>query len=293
MNIRLTSGERAFDILNILLLTLISVIAMVPIMHVVAGSFSSPQAIIHNRVSLWPVEPTLENFRIVVQTDYFWKACWMTVKVVAIGTVINMVLTVFGSYPLSKMHLRGRRLILLFIVFTMVFQAPLIPIYLVVKNLGLLNSMWSLIIPSAISAFNMMLCLTFFRSVPEELFDAAKVDGMGEFRIVWQIVIPLSKPILVTLLLFYAVGHWNNYMAPLLYITDKNLQTLQMYIYSLIAMGNSNDMAVAAASEAGIKLLPEALEMATIVLATTPIVILYPFLQKHFIKGATLGSVKE
>jgi putative aldouronate transport system permease protein len=263
------------------------------VLHVVAGAFSSTQAIIHNRVSFWPVEPNLGNFEMVTQTPAFWNAAWMTVWVVVIGTAVNMFLTVLGAYPLSKRGLRGRKVLMLFIVFTMIFQAPMIPVYLVVKSLGLINSFWALVFPGAVSAFNMILCLTFFRSIPEDLFDAAKVDGMGEFRTVWQIAVPLSKPIMVTLLLFYAVGHWNAYMGPLLYINDRSMQTLQMYLYNLVAMGNSSDIAAAASSEAGMNLVPAAIEMATIVLATVPIVVLYPFLQGYFIKGATLGSVKE
>ncbi|QGQ98421.1 carbohydrate ABC transporter permease [Paenibacillus psychroresistens] len=293
MKIKQSMGEKLFDVSNLILLSLLSIAAMVPLLHVLAGSFSSNNALIQSRVFLWPVEFTLSQFNYVIQTDSFWKAGWMTVKVVCIATFLNMVVTIVGSYPLSKLYLRGRKAIMLFIVFTMIFQAPLIPVYLVVKELHLINTLWALVIPGAISAFNMILCITFFRNLPEELFDAAKVDGMSDYRIVWEIVVPLSKPIMMTLLLFYAVGHWNNYFAPLLYINDRNLQTLQMYLYFLIAAGTSNDVASAASGDVGGKLLPEALEMATIVLATIPIVIIYPFLQKHFVKGATLGSIKE
>ncbi|MFC4779178.1 carbohydrate ABC transporter permease [Paenibacillus sp. GCM10023252] len=290
MQIRQSLGERVFDICNIIFLSMLSAAALFPLLHVLAGSLSSVNAIIQSKVTIFPVEPTLEHFRLVTRTDSFWQAGWMTIKVVFVATLLNMVITVFGSYPLSKIYLRGRSVILLFIVFTMIFHAPLIPVYMVVKELGMINTMWALIIPSAVSAFNMILCITFFRNLPEELFDAAKVDGMGEFRIVLQIVVPLSLPILVTLLLFYAVGHWNSYMTPLLYITDKSMATLQMYLYSLIAAGSSDT--AGAANDTGGMLVPKAIEMATIVLATIPIAILYPFLQKHFVKGATLGSVK-
>ncbi|MFI2857970.1 carbohydrate ABC transporter permease [Paenibacillus sp. JSM ZJ436] len=292
MEIRKSTGEKLFDTMNIILLSLLSLAAIIPLLHVVAGSFSSANAIIHSRVTLWPVEPTLDHYKLVTQTKAFWEAGWLTIRVVVLGTLLNMVLTIIGSYPLSKPYLRGRRPILLFIVFTMIFHAPMIPMYLVVKEFGMLNTIWALIVPTAISAFNMMLCITFFRGLPEEMFDAAKVDGMNDYRIVWSIVTPLSKPILVTLLLFYAVGHWNNYFTPLLYINDRDMQTLQVYLYNLISLGSNNDMASAAAAESS-NMLPQALEMATIVLATLPIVVLYPFLQKHFVKGATLGSVKE
>lgn len=293
MKIKQSAGEKIFDIGNLSFLALVSLAAVLPLLHVIAGSMSSANALIHNQVSLWPVEFTMENYGHVVNTPSFWKSAGMTLQVVLIGTAINMFLTIITAYPLSKSYLRGKRAVLLMIIFTMIFQAPIIPVYLVVKSFGMLNTIWSIIIPGAISAFNMILCLTFFRGIPEELFDAAKVDGMNEYGIVFRIAIPLSKPIMVTLLLFYAVGHWNNYMGPLLYITDRGKQTLQMYLYSLISQGKSNDIAATASAESAIKLLPEALEMATIVLATLPIIVLYPFLQKHFIKGAMLGSVKE
>jgi putative aldouronate transport system permease protein len=292
MKIRKSFGEKVFDFSNISFLTLITIAAMLPIIYVVAGSFSSSNALIHNRVILWPVEATLDNFRLVANNSTFWKAGWMTVQIVLIGTTVNMVLTMITAYPLSKMDLKGRKYFMLLIIFTMIFSAPIIPSYLLVKNLFLLNSIWALILPGAISAFNMILCITFFRTVPDDLFDAARVDGMSEYGMVWRIVVPLSMPIVMTLLLFYAVGHWNNYFGPLLFINDRNKQTLQIYLYSLIANGDS-DSTASAGAEAGLKLSPVAIQMATIVLATVPVVLIYPFLQKHFVKGALLGSVKE
>ncbi|OAS22101.1 carbohydrate ABC transporter permease [Paenibacillus oryzisoli] len=292
MKIRKSFGEKVFDVSNVSFLILITVAAMLPILYVIAGSFSSSNALIHNRVFLWPVEATFDNFKLVANNSTFWKAGWMTVQIVVIGTTVNMVLTMITAYPLSKMDLKGRKYFMLLIIFTMIFSAPIIPSYLLVKNLYLLNSIWALILPGAISAFNMILCITFFRTVPDDLFDAARVDGMSEYGMVWRIVLPLSMPIVMTLLLFYAVGHWNNYFGPLLFINDRNKQTLQMYLYSLIANGDS-DSTAGAAAEGGIKLSPVAIQMATIVLATVPVVLIYPFLQKHFVKGALLGSVKE
>ena len=155
--IHVSAGEKVFETANIALLILIGLAALLPVAHVVAGSFSSSDAILQNRVSVWPVEPTFENFRHVMQSSQIWGAFWMTIKVVVIGTAINMVLTVLTSYPLSKSYLRGRKFLMLYVVFTIVFQAPLIPTYLVVKELGMLNSMWALIVPSAVAAFNMLL----------------------------------------------------------------------------------------------------------------------------------------
>ncbi|OCT12973.1 ABC transporter permease [Paenibacillus pectinilyticus] len=293
MKIKRTSGEVAFDALNMGLLLLFCLAVAIPLMNVIAGSLSSNEAIIHSEVTLWPVGFNLHNYEFVIRNAVFWKSFWVTIQIVLIGTAINMILTILTAYPLSKGWLGGRKIILLFIIFTMIFQAPMVPMYILVKSLGLLNSIWSLIIPGALSAFNMMLCITFMRSLPEELFEAARVDGMSEYRIVWRIVAPLSMPINVTLILFYAVGHWNNYLGPLLYITDRNLQPLQLYLYKLISQFDMDSAGGQSVLELSTPITPQGLQMATIVIATIPIIIIYPFLQKHFIKGALLGSVKE
>lgn len=293
MKIRKSLGEKIFDVSNASFLIMITLAAMLPIIHVVSGSLSSSNALIHSKVTFWPVEGTFENIKLVAGNYAFWKSGWMTIRIVLLGTAINMFFTMITAYPLSKTNLKGRKFFMLLIIFTLVFQAPIIPTYLLIKNLYMLNTIWSLVIPGAISAFNMILCITFFRSVPEDLFDAARVDGMSEYRMVWSIVMPLSLPIVMTLLLFYAVGHWNNYSGPLLFINDRNKQTLQMYLFALIANGDSDSVAGGAAAEASVKLFPVAVQMATIVLATIPVLLIYPFLQKHFVKGATLGSVKE
>ncbi|NQX61241.1 carbohydrate ABC transporter permease [Paenibacillus qinlingensis] len=293
MKIRRTPGEVAFDTANALLLLLFCAAVAIPLMNVIAGSLSSNEAIIHSEVSLWPVGFNLHNYDFVIRNAVFWRSFGVTIQIVLIGTAINMALTILTSYPLSKGWLGGRKAILLFIIFTMIFQAPMVPMYILIKSLGLLNSIWSLIIPGALSAFNMMLCITFMRSIPEELFEAARVDGMSEYNIVWRIVAPLSMPINVTLILFYAVGHWNNYLGPLLYITDRELQPLQLYLYKLISQFDMDSAGGQSILELSTAVTPQGLQMATIVIATLPIIIVYPFLQKHFIKGALLGSVKE
>ncbi|MBO2942419.1 carbohydrate ABC transporter permease [Paenibacillus sp. F411] len=284
--------ERAFDLFNTLFLLTICLTVILPFLYIIAGSLSSSKALINNEVLLWPVDFSMENYVAVMQNDIFWRAFGVTIFVVTVGTLINMIITVLMSYPLSKMWLRGRRLIMLILIFTMIFQAPLIPTYLVVKELSLLNTVWALIIPTALSVFNVILCMTFMRSLPEELFDAAKMDGMTELGILSRIVLPLSKPIMVTLLLFYAVGHWNNYFTALMYITNPSIRPLQLYLYSLIVQSDVNET-MASISESAATVSPQGLQMATILVSTIPIVILYPLLQKHFIKGAMLGSVKE
>ena len=293
MRIKKSTPERIFDVFNITFLLLMSSLVVIPVLHVIAGAFSSTNALIHSKVFIWPVDFNLDNFTLVMQNQTFWKAFRVSLFIVFVGTAINMVLTMLTSYPLSKRYLMGRHYFILMIVFTMIFQAPMIPNYLLINDLGLINSLWALIIPGALNAFNLILCVTFFRSLPEELFEAARVDGMSEYKILWKIVLPLSMPIVVTLLLFYAVQHWNSYFGALIYITNRDLYPLQLYMYNLLTEANALDnfrgMSVAINWDTS----PQGLQMATIVVATAPIVMIYPFIQKHFIKGAMLGSLKE
>lgn len=293
MRIRRSLPETVFDVCNIAFLLLMSALVLIPILHVVAGSFSSTKALIHNEVYLWPVDFNLDNYSLVLRNEMFWNAFKISVILVAAGTSLNMALTLLTAYPLSKNYLKGRKYFILAFVFTMIFHAPLIPTYILVRNLGMIDTLWALIIPPALSMFNLMLCITFFRSLPEELFEAARVDGMSEYGILWKIAVPLSLPIIVTLLLFYAVMHWNSYFQALIYITDRNLYPLQLYLYHLLAEANALDNFRGINLSAAWDTSPQGLQLATIVVATAPIVILYPFLQKHFIKGALLGSLKE
>ncbi len=293
MKIRKSPAEKTFEIVNISFLLVMCAVMLIPILHVVAGSLSSGNALTHSRVGIWPVEWTVENYQVVFTNTTFWRAFGVSVFLAVAGTFINILMTVITAYPLAKTGLKGRRAVMLFIIFTMIFSAPLIPSFLVVKTLGLLNTIWALIIPSALSAFNMILCLTFFRSLPEELFEAARVDGMNEYRILFRIAIPLSVPILVTLLLFYAVGHWNSYYSAMLYISNAALRPLQLYLYSIVAQASASDLQSGSAADVLLDLSPQGLQMATIIVATVPIVLIYPFIQKHFIKGALIGSLKE
>ncbi|MGI2298107.1 carbohydrate ABC transporter permease [Paenibacillus sp. GXUN7292] len=293
MKIKQSFGEKLFDIFNMTLLLLTCAVILVPLLHVLAGSLSETSALIHAKVTLWPVGLNFDNYVLVFKNTTFWRSFFVTVFITLTGTTINMLLTIFTGYPLSKSFLRGRKPFMLFIIFTMIFTAPMIPSYLLVKELGLLNSVWALIVPGALAAFNLILCITFFRGLPEELFEAARVDGMNEYRVVAQIAFPLSMPIVVTLALFYAVSHWNNYYSALLYVTDPDIRPLQLYLYNLLAQFETSDTLSQMNSMVSYDISPQGLQNATIIVATISIVIIYPFIQRHFIKGAMIGSLKE
>lgn len=222
-----------------------------------------------------------------------WTSLFYTVKLTVIYTFLSMILTILTAFPLTMKRLKGRKFFSMFIIFTMYFSGGTIPIYLNVKELGLLNNMWSLILPGLMSTFNVIILKNFFSSLPYELYEAAVIDGANDFQILWNVYLPLSYSSLATLSLFYAVGRWNSFSDALYYITSRDLQPLQLKLYNLIKgsqaievavmEGNANDLASS---------LSESIESATIIFATLPILCVYPFVQRYFVKGVTMGAVK-
>ncbi|WP_248927596.1 carbohydrate ABC transporter permease [Paenibacillus hamazuiensis] len=287
--IKTTASRQTFLTLNYIVLTLTSLAMLLPFLHIVAGSFSGGTALSQGRVSIVPVDFTLINYAAVLKNAAIWKSFGVTVLLTAGGTCINLFFTALTAYALSRPELKGRSAILLLAVFTMIFQVPIIPGYLLVKALGLLNTLWALIIPGMISAFNLIIMVSFFREIPEGLVEAAKIDGAGEYRTWWSVVLPLSLPSLSTIGLFYAVGHWNGYFSAIMYIRNPGLFPLQVKLRQLLV---DSDTEALTQSVSLTLQSAEAIKMATIIVATLPILFVYPLVQKHFIKGAMLGSVK-
>lgn len=285
----MTKGQRAFSILNPLFLTLLSLTMLYPFLYVLAGSFSSGLAISQGKVTVFPVDFTFANYTAVLSNPGIWRSFGVTVLITAAGTFINLVLTALMAYGLSYRELKGRSLILVLVLFTMIFQAPMIPSFLLVKSMAMLDTLWSLIIPSAINAFNLIIMVSFFQNIPRSLIDAAKIDGCGEYRSLWKVVLPLSIPSLSTIGLFYAVAHWNGYFQAVMYITKPQLYPLQLKLRQLIVENQAEQMMQTASLT--LQSL-EGIKMATIIIASVPILLVYPFIQKHFIKGAMLGSIK-
>lgn len=291
--IKQSTGERVFDIFNIAFLALFALATLAPFLHILAASFSDKHALVNMQVTFWPIKPQFDNYDMVLNNKMFWNSYKITIILVVLGTVIQMFMTLITAYPLSKRYLPGRKYFMLAIVFTMIFHAPMIPSYLVIKQLHLIDTLWALIIPGALSSFNMILCITYFKSIPDELFEAARIDGMPEFQILWKIALPISKPIIVTLILFYAVGTWNSYYGGLMFITKQSLKPLQVFMYNLIAQSSYNGMDEVQQRELVSNITPDGLKMAAIIVASLPIITVYPFIQKYFIKGAMIGSLKE
>ena len=286
-----TPGSRLFDVLNIALLAALALITVLPLFYVLAASFASESEIRARPFFLWPENFVTGTYEYIFATNTFLRALLTTVAVTAVGTVIQVGLTLTMAYPLSKRYLPGRTLFLNLVIFTLVFSGGMIPTYLVVRDLGLLDSYWALILPLAINPFYLIIVKTFFQALPEALEEAARIDGANELKVFTKIVLPLSKPIIATFSLFYAVAIWNDYMSPLLYINDSHKWTLQVLVRQLTAPNADSANALDALQGYG---FPEqGLKFAVIVIATVPILLVYPFLQKYFAKGVLIGSVKE
>jgi putative aldouronate transport system permease protein len=283
-----TPAGRVFDVFNVVLLVAIAIVALVPFVYVLAGSFATEAELATRSFFLWPETFSLDAYEAIFTSPAFVRALITTIAVTAVGTLVQLMLTATMAYPLSKANLPGGRLILSLIVFTMVFGGGMIPTFLVVKDLGLLNNYWALILPMAINPFSLIIIKNFFQQLPAELEESAKIDGANELQTLWSIVLPLSKPVLATFALFYAVGIWNDFMSPLLYLNDNSMWTLQMFLRQVTV---ATDLSVV---EQDPTQLPPAqgIKFAVIIVATLPIVLFYPFLQKHFAKGMLIGSVK-
>ncbi len=286
-----TRGMRIFQAFNIVFLGLIGGITIIPVVNVWAKSFSGASAILYGKVFLWPVDFTLSNYEYVIQNDTIWRAFMISVILASVGTLINLAMTSSLAYPLSRPEYRGSRVILLLILFTIIFSAPLIPVYLWNKQLHLLDTIWVLMIPGAISAFNFFVMRSFFQSLPSELIDSGRMDGCGEARILWSIVLPLTKPVMATIGLFYAVTHWNNYTSAVYFINNRALYPLQVKVQEIIS--NASIAMDEGASIDISQMTPEGIKMAVVLVSALPMIIVYPFLQRYFVKGLLIGSIKS
>jgi putative aldouronate transport system permease protein len=285
------AANRTFDTVNIVLLSVCVVLCVAPLLHIIAISFSSNRPILAGEVTLFPVELNFQAYARVLGDTTMLKSLGFTVLLTVLYTVICMLMTIAAAYPLTKSELKGKKFVMVMIVITMFFSGGIIPEYILVKQLHLLDTIWSMILPGMISPFYMIILISFFQSIPKSLEESAELDGSSYFRTLTQIIIPLSMPVLATLSLFYAVGRWNGFMDSLFYITDPNLYPLQLKLYQLIMNSMATDLLQMEGNHV-VQIVPESLKAANIMFATVPILIVYPWLQKHFVSGIMVGSVK-
>ncbi len=292
----INNSDRPFYLLNGILLALFTIVCVYPILCIVSQAISDPVQVGLGLVTFYPRGFSLKGFQYVLKDRWLIHGFLMSVLYTVTGTVINVMLTYITAFSLSRRELPGRGFLQLFFAFTMWFSGGIIPEYLLVKNMGLIDNFWALILPGAMSVWNMIVCRTFLQnSIPEELFEAVKVDGAGYIRYMLEITIPLSKAIIAVLVLWYAIGHWNSYFNALIYITDKSLRPFSLYLRDYLVMQNTMDIADLTAGEAvrkDLQGITELMKNSLILLSCLPLWILYPFIRKYLVQGVMLGSVK-
>lgn len=286
-----TKKRTTFDWVNVFLLTVLMLVILLPFYYTVVKSFMTEREFIMGGSLLWPKEATLANYKSILQTKAIWRSFGNTVFNVVLGVVYNMFITVTLAYGLSRKRFPGRALIQNLVVFTMYFSGGLIPFFLVVKQLGLIGSRFSIILPFGLNVFNMIILRTFFEQLPPDLEEAARVDGAGPLRVFWQINLPMVKPALATIVLFYMVDRWNEWFYGSLFLGDGKLWTIQLQLRQILWATNAFTGNIPA--EAGRRIFSEGIKAASVIVTIFPIMCVYPFLQKYFVKGVMIGAVKS
>lgn len=293
--IRRTRDEVIFDGVNLVLLTLFSICCLLPLVNLFSKAVSSEGAVMRGEVVLWPIGFQLESIGFMARQNGFQTAFLNSLCVTVAGTACNLVMTVLAAYPLSRKRMKGRRALQFLIVFTMLFSGGLIPNFILIQRLGLLETLWALVLPSMTSAYWIIILRNFFEGIPDSLEESAKIDGASNVRVLWSIMLPLALPSLATLTVFSAVGYWNEYFNSLLYLHKRENFTLQLYLRQLLdsVSGTSGSMLVNSGQMRALKNKASLIiQGAAVFLSTVPILIVYPFLQRYFVEGMTLGAVK-
>ena len=282
-----------FDGLIYLFMLLFFIIVAYPILYVLALSFSSREAVLNNEVYIIPVGFNFDNYKLVLKHEFLPKAFLNSVFYTVFGTLYSMILTILGAYALSRKNYFGRDFIMFLIAFTMMFGGGMIPSYMLIKNLGLLNTRLALIIPFAVSQYNLIVMRTYMQQIPSAIEESAKLDGANDFVILFRIFVPMSKPVIATITLFYAAGQWNDFFSGLIYLDDKNKFPLQLVIRDLLITQNDATLNQGLAAQQGMpSLTPGGFRAAIVVVTVLPLLVVYPFIQKYFVKGVMLGYIK-
>jgi len=286
--------DKIFIIIVYVLLSMLFVIVAYPLIYIVSASFSDPQAVISGKVVLWPVSPTLRGYAAVFKNHKIVTGFINSILYMAIGTLVNIIMTILCAYPLSRKEFTARNKLAAIFVFTMYFSGGLVPTYILVNKLGLINSPLAMIIPSAMSTYNMIICRTYIQnSIPDELYEAAQLDGCTPWKYLKRVVVPLCKPIIAVLVLYYGVAKWNSYFDAMLYLKKASLQPLTIVMREILIQNKIDYTMISDAKVASeMQGLTQLLKYSTIVVASVPVLIIYPFVQKYFVKGVMIGAVK-
>lgn len=287
-----STGYKIFTICNTIFLTLFTLCTLYPVFHVVMASFSDGDMLVaHRGLLLKPLGFNFDAYARVFKNRMIMQGYANTLFVVVISLIINIIMTSFGAYFTSRKYVTGHNVVMFFIMFTMYFSGGTIPFYFVVRGVGLYNSLWSLILPSAISAYNLIILRTAFAGVPDSLEEAAMIDGAGNFRVLWTIIFPLAKATVAVIALYYLVGHWNSWFHAMIFLKDRDKYPLQLVLREILIANDTSSMSADVTADNAVS-IGEAIKYAVIVISTAPMLILYPFLQKFFAKGVMIGAVK-
>lgn len=292
--VRHSVSDRRFEVLLILILCVMGILVAYPLIYVLSSSFSSPSAVMSGKVWLFPADFSLEGYQAIFKNRQVLVGYRNSLFYMVVGTCINVLMTMFAAYPLSRSDMPGQGPIMLLFTFTMIFSGGMIPTYLVIKNLHMLNSVWSMLIPGAISVHNMIIARTFIRnSIPHEMLEAAQIDGCSDFQYFIRMVLPLSGSVIAVITLYYAIAHWNAYFNAFMYLSDQNLYPLQLFLRDIL-ISNKVDASMVIIDDGAVAKegLAELLKYSLIVVAMLPVMVIYPFVQKHFVKGVMIGAVK-
>lgn len=292
--IRRSKEDKLFDVINMTLLTLMLLAVLYPLYFIIIASISNPDRIFAGDVWLYPVEITFEGYSRIFQDGKIWTGYKNTIIYTVLGTALNVSLTLTAAYALSRKDFYGRTFFMMMFVFTMFFSGGLIPTYLLVQNLGMVNTMWAMIIPKAVAIWNIIVARTFFQAtIPQEMLEAAKVDGCSNTKFFTKIVLPLSKPIIAVMVLFYAVGHWNSYFDALVYLNDESLYPLQLILRNILIQNEAAATMVSdLESVAAQQRIADLIKYGVIIVGSLPLLIVYPFVQKYFVQGVMIGGIK-
>lgn len=289
----LVSNDKLFDVAVNIFSALTILIVLYPLLFVFSASFSDPDLVLRGKVLLFPKGITLEPYKMVLENEKIWIGYRNTILYTVLGTTINVVLTIMLAYPLSRKDMPLRRPITLFVIFTMYFNGGMIPTYLLVRDLGIYDTIWAIVIPAAITTYNFIVAKTFFEnSIPHEMYESAMIDGSSNIRTLISIVLPISTSIIAVLILFYAVSHWNSYFSALIYLRNEDLYPLQIVLRDILLLGQTEQMGTNDIGMGDKIKMAEGIKYSVIVVSSLPILVLYPFVQKHFVKGVMIGAIK-
>ncbi|WP_411553130.1 carbohydrate ABC transporter permease [Paenibacillus lautus] len=287
-------SERIAGVFIYIILSFITLLVLYPLFFVLIASISAPETVMRGEVWLWPKELSFVGYERLFANSDLMRGFMNTLLYTTTGTALNLLMTIAAAYPLSRADFNGRGIFTAIIVFTMFFSGGMIPNYLLVKELGMLDTIWAIIIPSAVSVWNIIIMRTFFQSsIPKEMQEAAFIDGASNMRVLWRIVLPLSGPILAVMVLFYAVGHWNSYFSALIYLSDRANYPMQLFLREILVQGQMQEMVDISDDSLARSLMDaEAIKYAAVIVTNLPMLLLYPFLQKYFVKGVMIGAIK-